>query len=157
MGRAERRSDPRGRSSRSIRFPRVATPTVARGGRRRHRRAGERGEGPVHRRRHAQTSHPDLGVSATAVRRPRSPSRSSRAGRTSGWWATSSTADRYGRTLAYVYRRSDGLFVNAELVAAGHARRSPRTRRTWPTPTRRRARQGPRGRTRPVDGVPRRR
>lgn len=29
--------------------------------------------------------------------------------------------DRYGRTLAYVYRRSDGLFVNAALVAGGYA------------------------------------
>jgi micrococcal nuclease len=31
--------------------------------------------------------------------------------------------DRYGRTLAYVYRASDGLFVNAELVRRGYARR----------------------------------
>jgi len=30
--------------------------------------------------------------------------------------------DRYGRLLAYVYRRSDGLFVNAELVRQGFAR-----------------------------------
>jgi micrococcal nuclease len=30
--------------------------------------------------------------------------------------------DRYGRTLAYVYRASDGLFVNAELVKLGYAR-----------------------------------
>ena len=29
--------------------------------------------------------------------------------------------DRYGRTLAYVYRRADGLFVNAALVAEGYA------------------------------------
>lgn len=29
--------------------------------------------------------------------------------------------DRYGRTLAYVYRRSDGLFVNAELLRRGFA------------------------------------
>jgi micrococcal nuclease len=29
--------------------------------------------------------------------------------------------DRYGRTLAYVYRASDGLFVNAELVRGGYA------------------------------------
>jgi micrococcal nuclease len=29
--------------------------------------------------------------------------------------------DRYGRTLAYVYRASDGLFVNAELVRRGYA------------------------------------
>lgn len=29
--------------------------------------------------------------------------------------------DRFGRTLAYVYRRSDGLFVNAALVADGYA------------------------------------
>jgi micrococcal nuclease len=29
--------------------------------------------------------------------------------------------DRYDRTLAYVYRRGDGLFVNAELVRAGYA------------------------------------
>ena len=29
--------------------------------------------------------------------------------------------DRYGRLLAYVYRRSDGLFVNLELVADGFA------------------------------------
>jgi micrococcal nuclease len=30
--------------------------------------------------------------------------------------------DRYGRTLAYVYRVRDGLFVNAELVRRGYAR-----------------------------------
>jgi micrococcal nuclease len=30
--------------------------------------------------------------------------------------------DRYGRLLAYVYRRPDGLFVNAQLVRAGFAR-----------------------------------
>jgi micrococcal nuclease len=30
--------------------------------------------------------------------------------------------DRYGRLLAYVYRARDGLFVNAQLVAAGAAR-----------------------------------
>jgi micrococcal nuclease len=29
--------------------------------------------------------------------------------------------DRYGRTLAYVYRAEDGLFVNGELVRAGYA------------------------------------
>jgi len=29
--------------------------------------------------------------------------------------------DRYGRLLAYVYRVSDGLFVNAELVRQGYA------------------------------------
>jgi micrococcal nuclease len=33
--------------------------------------------------------------------------------------------DRYGRTLAYVHRVSDGLFVNAELVRRGYA--SPMT------------------------------
>jgi micrococcal nuclease len=30
--------------------------------------------------------------------------------------------DRYGRMLAYVYRRPDGLFVNAELARLGYAR-----------------------------------
>jgi micrococcal nuclease len=30
--------------------------------------------------------------------------------------------DRYGRTLAYVYRARDGLFVNAALVRGGYAR-----------------------------------
>jgi micrococcal nuclease len=30
--------------------------------------------------------------------------------------------DRYGRSLFYVYRASDGLFVNAELVRKGYAR-----------------------------------
>ncbi len=30
--------------------------------------------------------------------------------------------DRYGRTLAYIYRSADGLFVNAELVREGYAR-----------------------------------
>jgi micrococcal nuclease len=30
--------------------------------------------------------------------------------------------DRYGRTLAYVYRARDGLFVNADLVRRGDAR-----------------------------------
>jgi len=30
--------------------------------------------------------------------------------------------DRYGRLLAYVYRRSDGLFVNEDLVRRGFAR-----------------------------------
>jgi micrococcal nuclease len=29
--------------------------------------------------------------------------------------------DRYGRTLAYVYRAADGLFVNASLVQDGYA------------------------------------
>ena len=29
--------------------------------------------------------------------------------------------DRYGRLLAYVYRKSDGLFVNAELLRRGYA------------------------------------
>jgi micrococcal nuclease len=29
--------------------------------------------------------------------------------------------DRYGRTLAYVYRVRDGLFINAELVRRGYA------------------------------------
>jgi micrococcal nuclease len=29
--------------------------------------------------------------------------------------------DRYGRTLAYLYRVDDGLFVNKELVARGYA------------------------------------
>jgi micrococcal nuclease len=29
--------------------------------------------------------------------------------------------DRFGRTLAYVYRRRDGLFVNAALVGDGYA------------------------------------
>jgi micrococcal nuclease len=29
--------------------------------------------------------------------------------------------DRYGRLLAYVYRKSDGLFVNAALVRGGYA------------------------------------
>ena len=29
--------------------------------------------------------------------------------------------DRYGRLLAYVYRASDGLFVNAALVRRGYA------------------------------------
>jgi micrococcal nuclease len=30
--------------------------------------------------------------------------------------------DRYGRTLAYVFRTSDGLFVNASLMRGGYAR-----------------------------------
>jgi len=30
-------------------------------------------------------------------------------------------ADRFGRTLAYVFRRSDGLFVNASLLEDGYA------------------------------------
>lgn len=30
--------------------------------------------------------------------------------------------DTYQRTLAYVYRLADGLFVNAEMVRTGHAR-----------------------------------
>lgn len=29
--------------------------------------------------------------------------------------------DRYGRTLAYLYRAGDGLFVNADLIRTGHA------------------------------------
>lgn len=32
-----------------------------------------------------------------------------------------SATDRYGRSLAYVYRRRDGLFVNADMVAKGYA------------------------------------
>jgi micrococcal nuclease len=34
----------------------------------------------------------------------------------------SEARDRYGRLLAYVYRASDGLFVNEELVRRGYAR-----------------------------------
>jgi len=30
--------------------------------------------------------------------------------------------DRYGRTLAYVYRSADGLFINAQLVREGYAK-----------------------------------
>lgn len=30
--------------------------------------------------------------------------------------------DRYGRTLAYVYRASDNLFINAELLAHGYGK-----------------------------------
>jgi micrococcal nuclease len=30
--------------------------------------------------------------------------------------------DRYGRLLAYVYRKGDGMFVNAELVRRGYAK-----------------------------------
>jgi micrococcal nuclease len=33
--------------------------------------------------------------------------------------------DRYGRLLAYVYRRADRAFVNARLVAGGYARDLP--------------------------------
>jgi micrococcal nuclease len=33
--------------------------------------------------------------------------------------------DRYGRLLAYVYRKRDGLFVNAALVRKGYARSMP--------------------------------
>lgn len=29
--------------------------------------------------------------------------------------------DKYGRTLAYVYRKSDNLFINKELIAQGYA------------------------------------
>jgi len=36
--------------------------------------------------------------------------------------ADAEARDRYGRTLAYVYRSSDGLFVNAELVRRGYAK-----------------------------------
>jgi micrococcal nuclease len=36
--------------------------------------------------------------------------------------ADAEARDRYGRTLAYVYRSSDGLFVNAELVRSGYAK-----------------------------------
>jgi micrococcal nuclease len=35
--------------------------------------------------------------------------------------ADAEARDRYGRMLAYVYRASDGLFVNAELVRHGYA------------------------------------
>ena len=35
------------------------------------------------------------------------------------------TRDRYGRLLAYVYRVSDGLFVNLSLVAEGFGRAMP--------------------------------
>ena len=31
-----------------------------------------------------------------------------------------SALDRYGRTLAYVYRAPDGLFVNAEIIRQGY-------------------------------------
>lgn len=33
--------------------------------------------------------------------------------------------DMHGRLLAYVWRESDGLFVNLDLVASGHARTFP--------------------------------
>ncbi|HMJ36730.1 MAG TPA: thermonuclease family protein [Baekduia sp.] len=36
--------------------------------------------------------------------------------------ADAEARDRYGRMLAYVYRASDGVFVNAELVRRGYAR-----------------------------------
>ena len=42
-------------------------------------------------------------------------------GRTVDLRTDSETRDRYGRLLAYVYRRPDGLFVNAELVRQGYA------------------------------------
>ena len=32
------------------------------------------------------------------------------------------TRDRYGRLLAYVFRRPDGFFLNAELLKGGYAR-----------------------------------
>jgi micrococcal nuclease len=35
------------------------------------------------------------------------------------------TRDRYGRLLAYVYRVSDGLFINLSLVAEGFGRAMP--------------------------------
>jgi micrococcal nuclease len=35
--------------------------------------------------------------------------------------ADAEARDRYGRSLAYVYRAGDGLFVNAELVRGGYA------------------------------------
>ncbi len=28
--------------------------------------------------------------------------------------------DKYGRTLAYIYRKSDGLFINAEIIKQGY-------------------------------------
>lgn len=31
------------------------------------------------------------------------------------------TRDQYGRLLAYVHRSSDGVFINREMVASGHA------------------------------------
>ena len=34
--------------------------------------------------------------------------------------------DRYGRTLAYVYRAPDGLFVNAEIIRQGYGHAYPR-------------------------------
>ncbi len=33
--------------------------------------------------------------------------------------------DRYGRRLTYIYRESDNLFVNAEMIKTGHARAYP--------------------------------
>ncbi len=47
------------------------------------------------------------------------------AGRTVTLRFDSNPRDRYGRLLAYVYRRPDGLFVNAELVRRGDARARP--------------------------------
>jgi micrococcal nuclease len=35
--------------------------------------------------------------------------------------ADAEARDRYGRMLAYVYRASDGMFINAELVQRGYA------------------------------------
>ncbi len=47
------------------------------------------------------------------------------AGRTVTLRFDANPRDRYGRLLAYVYRRPDGLFVNAELVRRGDARARP--------------------------------
>ncbi len=44
------------------------------------------------------------------------------AGRTVWLVSDAEATDRYWRTLAYVYRQPDGLFVNAELVRRGYAR-----------------------------------
>jgi micrococcal nuclease len=43
-------------------------------------------------------------------------------GRTVRLVSDAEARDRYGRLLAYVYRRPDGLFVNAELARRGYAR-----------------------------------
>ena len=64
--------------------------------------------------------------------------------------------DRYGRLLAYVYRASDGLFVNAALVRGGYATTLPIRAQHIPRGAARRARAA---RARPAEaravaGVP---
>ena len=106
-------------------------------GRRRHDRVrlggGERARSATSASTRPSRSSPARRCSATPRRARALNERLRRPAGACGCAATPRRRDRYGRLLAYVYRARDGLFVNAELVRRGYARRS-RSRPTSRTP-----------------------